>query len=319
MEKANLSTILEDLKISFKFATKNVISYILAIFGVLIVSILLLIVVAVLVFIPLFFAIGGFENLINYFNTFSGTITDIEITSIALGSIMIILPLLAPLFVAIGAMFGMGREIVESEGTSAEGVFVWYKKKFFSLAGGGMVLFLVVLGPLILALLVGTAIYGGGFLNLALLSTGSVSTVNPIIISLLLIWFAISTGFLAMLFPSIIDGYSVFESIKKSIRMSIRYFDRVFGVWMSFLLILGALLLPLFATPFIIDITGPVFSPMAGILVIYALPALLILIFLFLPAVTIGLTRVYMILTAADDDYDQSQEDESGPNFIGGA
>jgi len=320
MKNANRTTILDDLKFSFKFATKNVISYVLAIFGVLIVSAILLVVVAAMIFIPLFFVIGGFENLVTYFDSFSGTITDIEITNLALGSIMFALPFLAPLFVAIGALFGIGREIVESEGTNAEGVFVWYKKKFVSLVGGGIILFIVVLGPLLLALLVGTAIYGGGFLNLALLSTGSASTLNPIIVSLLLIWFAISTGLLSMLFPSIIDGYSVFESTKKSIRMSIRYFDRIFGVWMSFLLILGALLVPFFATPFIIGITGPVFSAMAGILMIYGIPALLILIFLFLPAVTIGLTRVYMILTADDADYEHTpEEEESGPSFIGGA
>jgi len=148
MENANFQTIIEDLKISFKFAGKNVISYLLAIFGVLIVSGILLVLVAALIFIPLFFVIGGFENLEMYFESFS-SIDNIGITNIALGAILFGLPFLAPIFVAFGAMFGMGREIVESEGTSAEGVFVWYKKKFFSLAGGGMILFLVVLGPLL--------------------------------------------------------------------------------------------------------------------------------------------------------------------------
>ncbi len=313
MENATFQTILGDLKISFKFTVKNVISFLLAIFGVLIVSAILLVVVAALIFIPFFFVIGGFENLIAYFESFGST-PDIGITNIALGPILFGLPFLAPIFVAFGAMFGMGREIVESEGTSAEGVFIWYKKKFFSLAGGGMILFLFVLGPLILALVGGISLYGEQFLMMRLMHAGPVGIVNPIVLGLLLIWFAISTGLLSMLFPSIIDGYSVFESTKRSIRMSIKYFDRVFGVWMTFLLILGAIFIPIIATPFTLGI-GEIGL---GIMAVYMLPAMLFLVFIFLPAMTIGLTRVYMILTADDDNYEHPPEEESGPSYIGG-
>jgi len=315
MENARFSTIIEDLKISFKFATKNVISYLLALFGVIMVSVLLIAVVAIFVFVPVIFIIG-LGNLATFFESFTGLET-IGIANIALGSIMFALPFLAPFMVAIGAMFGMGREIVESEGTSAEGVFTWYKKKFFSLAGGGMVLFLVVVGPLMLALLIGTVIYGNQFLTIAIISAGPANFTNPIAIILLMIWLAVSTGLLAMLFPSIIDGYSVFESVKRSVKMSIKYFDRVFGIWMAFLLILGALSLPLMTMPFFMDMTNPVFSAAAVIVLIYSIPAGVILIFLFLPAMTIGLTRVYMILTA-NEDYDETLEDRPGPSFIGG-
>ncbi len=312
MKNANFRTIFEDLKISFKFAVKNIISYLLAIFGVLIVSTVLIAIVGALIFIPIFFVIGGFENLVTYFESFGST-SDIGVSNIALGSILFGLPFLAPTFVAFGAMFGMGREIVESEGTSAEGVFIWYKKKFFSLAGGGMILFLFVLGPLILALVGGISLYGEQFLMMRLMHAGPVGIVNPIVIGLLLIWFAISTGLLSMLFPSIIDGYSVFESTKRSIRMSIKYFDRVFGVWMTFLLILGSVFLPIIAAPFAVGIGLLGF----GIMMVYMLPAMLFLVFVFLPAMTIGLTRVYMIVTA--EDYEHAPEDEeSGPSFIGG-
>ena len=315
MKKASLSTILEDLKISFKFAGKNIISYVLATFGVLIVSALLLAVVAALIFIPLFFVIGGFENLVTYFESFSGTLTDIEITNIAMGSIMFLVPFLAPLFVAIGSMFGMGREIVESEGTSAEGVFIWYKKKFFSLAGGGMVLFLVVLGPLILSLVIGAVIYGEQFFTMAFMHGGTFSIGNPVISGLMLIWFVLSTGLLSMLFPSIIDGYSVVESTKRSIQMSIKYFDRVFGVWIAFLILFGAYLLPIVVVP----LTAGLGGALVGIMAVFMIPIMLFLVFVFLPAITIGLTRVYMILTADDDDYAHTPEqEESGPSFIGG-
>ena len=219
MENARFSTIIEDLKISFRFASKNVISYLLALFGVMIVSLLLIVVVAILVFVPLIFIIG-IGNLSTFFESFNG-LESIGIANIALGSIMFALPFLAPFMVAIGAMFGLGREIVESEGTSAEGVFTWYKKKFFSLAGGGLTLFLVVVGPIMLILLVGTAIYGNQFLNIALISYGPTTFTHPIAFILLMIWSAFSfplsmVFFMAVGMRSLVSTHSVF-SFERSI------------------------------------------------------------------------------------------------------
>jgi hypothetical protein len=315
MKNASFSTIIEDLKISFRFAYKNAISYLLAIFGVLIVSGILIIVVAAMIFIPMIFIIG-IDNLTTFFESFSG-IETVGISNIAIGGIMFALPFLAPFMVAIGALFGMGREVVESEGTSVEGVFTWYKKKFFSLAGGGIALFLFVVGPLLLLLGIATALYGNQFLSIAVISAGSATIVHPIAISLLLIWFAVSTGLLSMLFPSMIDGYSAFESIKRSVKLSIKYFDRVFGIWIAFLVVLLLLVVPMFLIPFAFTLTGPALWVAGGLMVLYAIPALIILVFFYIPALTIGLTRTYMIITA-DDDYEEVLEDESGPSFIGG-
>ncbi|TFG33862.1 hypothetical protein EU527_06425 [Candidatus Thorarchaeota archaeon] len=312
MKNASFQTLLDDVKISIRFAYKNAISYILALLGVMIISIILLVFVAILIFVPLFFAMNGLEGLTLFFESFD-PISGSGMTNIAVGIMLFAIPLMAPFFVAIGALFGLGREIVESEGTSAEGVFIWYKKKFFSLAGGGIVLFLFVLGPLLVGLFVGTAIYGEFFLNYVLFSSSSISNFGPILSVLLLIWFALSLGFLTMMFPAIIDGYSVIEAVKKSVRMSITYFDRVFGVWVSFLVLLGLLVLPLMVIPYALEFS----LPLMIVLGIYAIPAILFLIFIYLPAITIALTRVYMILTA-DDNEVISQNDEAGPSFIGG-
>jgi len=313
MKNASFKTLVEDVKISIRFAYKNIISYVLAIFGVLIISLILLVFVAILIFVPLFFAMNGMEGFVAFFNSFDPT-SGFDIANLAVGAILIATPLFAPFFVAIGALFGMGREIVESEGTSAEGVFTWYKKKFFSLAGGGIMLFVIVLGPLLIGFLIGMAIYGPSFFNFAFIGFGSTSPLSPFFSGLLLIWFAISMGILSMMFPAIIDGYSVIEAVKKSVRMSISYFDRVFGIWMSYLVILAALIIPMVAIPYA---TG-VYWPLQVVLGIYAVPAMLFLLFLYIPAITIGLTRTYMILTADDGYEERTQDDESGPSFIGG-
>ena len=314
MKNASFRTILEDLKISYKFATKNVISYILAIIGVFIAAGILLVVVAAIVFVPFLFAIGGFEAFIILFDSF-GAWSATEGVTIVAGIFLFALPFIAPIFVAIGALFGVSREIVESEGTTAEGVFVWFKRKFFSLAGGGIVLFLFIMGPIILISFGAVLLFGDQVLNIAFIGIGSGETLSPLLSALLMIWITISSGLMTMLFPAIIDGHPVIEATKRSIRMGIDYFDRVFGVWLANVGVILLLLAPVMVGPFTLGIGMPGLIAMG----IYAIPMALILVFVALPAVSICLTRVYMILSADNDDLSPLEsEDEGGPNFIGG-
>ena len=316
MKNASFQTLLDDLKISIRFALRNVISYVLAIIGVFLVTVILIGIVAAFVFIPIVISPQGFQTFTIWAESLEGWFAAGGV-EIATGIFLIALPFVAPFFVASGALFGMAREIVESEGTSAEGVFTWYRKKFFSLAGGGVVLFLFILGPVMLVILGAVALFGEQILNVAFIGIGSSTLMNPLISALGIIWFALSTGLMIMLFPAIIDGHSVVEATKKSIRMGIQYFDRVFGTWLSYILLIVALVSPLFlmAIPFFWE------SPMLAMvpLGIYAVIMFLFLAFVLLPALSIGLTRVYMILTADDEDYiPQEEQDVGGPSFIGG-
>ena len=316
MKNASFQTLLDDLKISIRFALRNVISYVLAIIGVFLVTIILIAVVAAFVFVPIVISPEGFQAFTTWAESLEGWFAAGGV-EIATGIFLIALPFVAPFFVASGALFGMSREIVESEGTSAEGVFTWYKKKFFSLAGGGIVLFLFILGPVLLVILGAIAVFGEQILNVAFIGVGSTSTMNPLIAALGVIWLVFSTGLMAMLFPAIIDGHSVVKATKKSIGMGIQYFDRVFGAWLSYILLILALVSPLF-----LMVLPPLWgTPMLAMipLGIYAVIMFLFLAFVALPALSIGLTRVYMILTADDEEVIlEESEDEGGPSFIGG-
>jgi hypothetical protein len=314
MKNASFQTLLEDMKISFKFALKNVISYVLAIIGVFIVAGLLLVVVAAFVFIPLLFSMG-FENMFLWFESFA-LLGSAEGATIVLGIFLFALPFITPFFVATGALFGMSREIVESEGTTAEGVFQWFKRKFFSLAGGGIVMFLIIAGPVFLISFGAMAVFGDQVLNIAFISSGSTTTLSPILAGLGVIWFVLSSGFLTMMFPAIIDGHSVVEATKKSIRMSIDYFDRVIGFWIAFILLLVALIAPIIIAVFAFPAT---FGLGLAATAIYAVPMVIFFAFVALPALSIGLTRVYMILTTDDEDLIPQEEDVGdGPSFVGG-
>ncbi|RDE12713.1 MAG: hypothetical protein C4K47_07295 [Candidatus Thorarchaeota archaeon] len=286
MKESSFEVLKNDISISFRFAARNVISFILGMFGVLIVSVVLMAMIAVAIFVPIVFGLIegiGMEGMIQFFTSFAAIWSTPQV-SLMIGVFMLLAVfVLGPFMVAFGALFGMAREIVESEGTTAEGVFAWYRKKFFSLAGGGIILFLVVMWPIVLLIL-----WMPGFV------TGSLIGLDfAIPMVAILLWVVISAGMLSLLFPGIIDGLSALAAARRSLRLSRQYFDRVFGTWLSFI---GIILL-----------TSVV--PLIGFLIV---------LFLVIPAMAIGLTRVYLILT--DNVQETGSASSENPDFrlVGG-
>jgi hypothetical protein len=313
MKNANLNTLLDDLKISFKFALRNVISYFLAIIGVLIVSGILLVLVAIIIFVPAMIASGGFDAFAVLMENFGLSLASPG-TTVVVGLVLILSPLIAPFFVAIGALFGMGREIVESEGTTASGVFAWYRRKFLPLAGAGLLLFLFVVGPFLLAMLLLALVYGDSIFAVALFSTMTYNPIMSVLMAIIMLWAVISTGLLSMIFPAVIDGVPVLQAAKQSIMMGIKYFDRIFGFWVGFLLLLAALIAPVVVSLFLFDPSALTFWAVIGG---YAVLMSVILVFVAVPAMSIGLTRIYMILTA-DDHIPAPDDDTDNISFVGG-
>jgi hypothetical protein len=221
---------------------------------------------------------------------------------------LFLVPLLSPMFVAIGALFGMGREIVESEGTSVEGVFTWYRRKFVPLAGGGIILFLLTILPPALSFAFVYELMG---LNppLSILSILAVFT---------FLWIILVTGSLSMMFPAIIDGKGAIDATIQSIRMSWKYFDRVFGVWLGILTLIFLFFAPLVAIPPAFWGTADAMSPVGIIAAVYALPVMIIVVLVFIPAAAIALSRVYLILTGFEFDSESPKEDGPGLSFVGG-
>ncbi|MFW9911887.1 MAG: hypothetical protein ACFFEU_05430 [Candidatus Thorarchaeota archaeon] len=276
---------------SFKFAVKNILSFLLGMIGVIIVTLVVMLIGFAIVSIPLLFALGGPEGFVAFFESLGVVMEAIFVAqpdpAAALLGIFAIVLLVTPFFVAIGVVFGMGREIVESAGTSAEGVFVWYRKKFFSLAGGGIVIFAIIGLPLFL-------VYGSLFL------AGYVVTGLPasVLAALSAFWILFSSGMMTMVFPAIIDNYSVLDATRQSIRLSLKYFDRVFSTWFAFILIIALMFAP-------VGIGIAVFTaPSLGFdfigAAVYAAIAAFVLVLIVLPALVIALSRLYMILSGIE-------------------
>ncbi|MHA2352441.1 MAG: hypothetical protein ACXABX_04915, partial [Candidatus Thorarchaeota archaeon] len=146
------SGILKDFKVGFTLAVQNILSFVLAMLGILLVSVVLLVVIILVVLIPVLiylgipFLIWLVESIVAGFTGTSGL-------ALVMLVMFLILPLLSPFFMAIGALFGMSREIVESDGTHAESAFSWYGKRGLSLLGGGLIHALITLAPIVIAFL----------------------------------------------------------------------------------------------------------------------------------------------------------------------
>ena len=291
MKSSSFTILMDDLKASFKLAVKNILSFLLGMIGVIIVTVLLIAAVAIAV-VPVVILFLGIEGMINAITQLAPLMeTQSGAAAIIFGvGMLVILPFLIPFFVSVGALFGMGREIAESEGTTAEGVFSWYSRKFFSFVGGGLIIFLISIFPLALLMLALIPVHGGS-------PVGPFAWVLPVGA---FIWLTVSLGMLSMTYPAIVDGYSPIQATKISLRMGWIYFDRVFSTFLAFIGIITLLYAPVVIGAFLSLSLG---TEPPGPLVLISSYTTIVSLFsglIVLPAFVISLNRVYMILSGED-------------------
>jgi len=286
--------IIKDFIVGFTLAVKNILSFGLAMLGILLVTIVLLVVILLVVIIPVLIFLG-LPFLIWLVESVVAGFTETSGLYLVMLVLFLLIPLLSPFFIALGALFGMSREIVESDGTQAESAFSWYGKRGLSLLGGGLTHALITLAPIIIA-----------FLSI------SYPVWNPpthaeleIIIPLIIIWIILINGMLSLTFPGIIDGLPAIRAAGRSIRLTCQFPGRVLGAWFIIVLIVGVPLLPIF------NELAFLWRPLMPALLLepYRPLAIVALVFIVIPAVSIILTRIYMILTAkVDATYTQGGE-----------
>jgi hypothetical protein len=285
--KEGVYAVPNDLEIGFRFTIKSLLSYILAMLGVVLVTGVLLICILLFIVVPIIFTVG-FPFFINWIVTFAVHISALSGILLISMLLLILSPILGLFFIAFGAAFGMAREIVESEGTTAEGVFTWYRKKALSLIGGGMIHFMISIAPFLLAIV--------SVLNPPLSLPSEVDL--AIILPLGIFWIVLTNGMLSLTFPGIIDGLSAQKAARRSVRLCCKSPGRVLGAWTFFVAIIG---IPLLLTSdyqslqWINVMYSGVLGTLAPILV-------LLIVFFIFPMMSIVFTRIYMILSAQDEN-----------------
>ncbi|MHA2142445.1 MAG: hypothetical protein ACXADC_13235 [Candidatus Thorarchaeota archaeon] len=291
--KSGLGAFAEDISVSFKFAAKNVLSFFLGMLGVLIVTAIFLVMMLLVFVVTVIYlsptGIWAFiEVLVTIVESFANWPSP---TSLGL-IVLILVPLVLPIFAAIGALYGMAREVIESDGTTAEGVFAWYSRRFFPLAGGGIVIFFVTIVPLAMLYAYAYQVLGGNIDG----------TNEALLIATAAVWFVVTTGLLNMMFPGIIDGLTVKQAVARSFKMGVKYLDRIFSVWLFFLGVILALIAPIVWPAQLYWIFGVLN------LDLYPVLAGLFLLFIVIPAMTIAQSRVYLLLGSEEDEIPVTDE-----------
>lgn len=291
-----ISALSKDLYVGFKFALKHFLSYFLAMLGIVLLTIIMVIVILLFVVVPLVIFVG-FPAIMMWFSSFSIDVGTLDGTILIAIVLLIVLPILTPFFTALGSLYGMSREIIEGEATSAESAFSWYRKRSISLAGGGMVHFLVSFAPFMIAIwaMFATAI------------TVPTEAELRVILPVGLLWILLSNGMLSLTFPGIIDGLSAASAAKRSVRLCCRSPGRVLGSWAVYATII--------VVPILLILDDPTFDWFNfipdGYLVPYTILIVLLILFVVLPAMSITFSRIYLILTAQDESVYDNDDDDS--------
>jgi len=290
-----ISALSKDIYVGFKFAVQNFLSYFLAMLGIILLTIIMVVLVLLLVVVPLIFFVG-LPTFILWMTSFTVEVGTLEGTMFIAIILMFVLPILGPFFVAYGSLYGLSREIIESEATSAESAFSWYRKRALSLVGGGMVHFLISLAPFLIA------IYAIFATSISVPTDEQLRLILPIGF----IWIILSNGMLSLTFPGIIDGLSALSAAKRSVRLCCRSPGRVLGSWSVYVVLIGV--------PIITLIDDPLFDWIQIIpdayLEPYTVLIVLLILFIVLPAMSITFSRIYLILTAQDESvYDNDDDD----------
>ncbi len=291
-----ISAMSKDLYLGFKFAVKHFLSYFLAMLGILLLTIIMVIVVLLFVVVPLVLFVGV-PAFIVWVTTFSVEVGTLEGTIFIAIILLLVLPILGPFFVAYGSLYGMSREIIESEVTSAESAFSWYRKRALSLAGGGMIHFLISLAPFLIA------IYAIFATPIPIPTDETLRMILPVGF----IWVILSNGMLSLTFPGIIDGLSAAGAAKRSVRLCCRSPGRVLGSWSVFATLIGV--------PIMTFLDDELFDWIQivpdSFLEPYTLLIVLLILFIVLPAMSITFSRIYLILTAQDESVYDNDDDDS--------
>ncbi len=281
-------TLFEDMKSSMILAKNNMLSYFLAHLGLAVLMVIMLAVVAVPILAVVLAAGPGF---------WAGALPDFALFAssnpLAIGgvAILVLVPLLALFLIFVGSIYGMSKEVVETGETRAESAFSWWKNKFLTFAGTGVMLTLIIIVPqVIVGLGIAAAV---GYTITAPLS-------NVLLVASFVYTF-ITMGLTLMVFPAVVNGKSVQDAFKESFQLATQNFERVFGIHTAMVVFYLALFSPILVAGFAALFIGTIppltlLGPLLG-LAGYVLVAGALTLLVFLPMTYITYVKVYHDLT----------------------
>ena len=288
----DFNTILGDLKYSLKLAWNKSLSYFLANMGMLFLIAIIFGIVAIPLAVALFLGIGP-QNLAAMGAAMA---TWAETNPWLMGGIamIFIIPIIALFLMVVGSIYGMSKELVATGDTRAEYAFTYFRRKFLTFAGAGVMLTIIILLPP-LAVWGATSILSGYVIGYAARIALSIFTFA---------WMFVTVGLCAMVFPAIVNGKGVQEAFKESFNLAINRFDRVFGLLCAVFLLAAAMFAPILTGAIVMlvspGVTISMFAPIHPLFVgvmVWTVVSVFLWLLLLLPMTIIAFVKVYADLT----------------------
>ena len=289
--KTDFNTITDDMMTSLRLAGDNFLTFFLAGLGMAALAILMIVAISI----PL--AIAAAAIILSMGPTFwadmgPGMMT-FAITNpyLVVGLVALVaLPIVGVLTTVVGAIYGISKEVVEDGETKAENAFSWVKRRFLAFAGAGIIQSLIVVGPILLL----TA-------TISLAFGVTVTGVYSVLLGVFaFVWVFVTGGLLSMMFPAVVDGKNPIEALRVSVKLGVDRFDRVFGIWTAYIVLLAAMAAPAFLVAYGVGFTPgmPIAIPMVAVVAGgWTALAGLLLVAIVLPSMILARARVYAILT----------------------
>jgi hypothetical protein len=284
-------TIYDDMKTSVRLAWKSMLSYFLANLGMLIVMVILVAIVAVPFAIVAWALFAPFNEATMTALANWATANPLLVGGIGL---LVLIPFVSMFLVVSGSIYGMSHDLVTKGETKAELAFSYFRHKFLSFAGAGAILTIIVLLPPIIAW--GLTSYAMGYVITA--------PATYLLTAFTFVWLYFTAGLTSMVWPAVVSGKGVQAAFKESFSLSIRYFDRVYGVLTAIVLLLVATFGPViivglsFAAP-VPPVTLAFLPALVGV-GLYTVIMVFLWLLLFLPMVRIAWVKVYQELTGGE-------------------
>ena len=286
----SFNTIVDDIKSSFKLASENILSYFLANLGMLIAVVLLLGLVMVPILVAALLMVG--TSPVAWEAIGLGLAAWAESNPWAVGgvAILFLIPFIALFLTVVGSIYGMSKDLIAHGETKAERAFSWFRHKFLTFGGAGVLLTIIIILPPVV-------VWG----SVSILMGYSIpASLIPLLSMSTFVWVFLTTGLCAMVFPAITYGKGVQDAFKESFQLARERFDHVYGLLSAIVILAVASFGPVILWGLTTPLTGVVaFDAVAIAIMVWTVFVTLLWLLVLLPMAIIAFTKVYAEMTGS--------------------
>lgn len=202
-----------------------------------------------------------------------------------------LIPLYAIAILCSGATYGMSKEIIESGGRHQSNPFSWLRGKVKVYLIAGILISIISIAPVVIIGYGFAMVFGAGPIPHPL---------DWVIAGVSIGWFFVIMTFLHMIVPGLADGLSLLDAVKKSIKLAKCNFIKTFSIWIFYFVLLTVWFYPITMYTFAFGGIANPLDPLVLGLAAFLGVGMLIDLFLILPIMVLGMTRLYLELKSEE-------------------